>query len=192
NLFDNPTSAIAGGGGGLVASIANNNFQASIDAAANNGDIRILSTPRIITRSGQGAQIQVGADVPVISSQGAANVDLGQGLLGLTSIDYRSTGILLSIEPIVYGNNRVDLTVSQELSNSSAGTVAGIPSPTFSNTSVSTALSLEDGATAVIGGLIQETADITTSGVPFLKDIPGLGNLFSTTSEDTSKREIVI
>jgi len=192
NIFDNPTSAIAGGGGGLVYSIANNNFNATLNAAANNGDIRILSTPRIITRSGQGAQIQVGADVPVISSQGAANVDLGQGLLGLTSIDYRSTGILLSIEPIVYGNNRVDLTVSQELSNSSAGSVAGIPSPTFSNTSVSTALSLEDGATAVIGGLIQETADITSSGVPFLKDIPGLGNLFSSTTEDTSKREIVI
>ena len=192
NLFDNGTGFLSGGAGGLLATVANNNVQATINAAANNGDVRILSTPRIITRSGQGAQIQVGSDVPVISSQGAANVDLGQGLLGLTSIDYRSTGILLSIEPIVYGNNRVDLTVSQELSNSSVGTVAGIPSPTFSNTSVSTALSLEDGATAVIGGLIQETADITTSGIPFLKDIPGLGALFSSTNEDTSKREIVI
>jgi len=192
NLFDNFTGALASGGGGSIASAANNNIQASLNAAANNGDIRILSTPRIITRSGNAAQIQVGSDVPVISSQGAADVQLGNGLLGLTSIEYRSTGILLSIEPIVYGNNRIDLSVSQELSNSTAGTIAGIPSPTFSNTSVSTSLSLEDGATAVIGGLIQETQDITHSGIPFLKDVPIIGNLFSSTSEDTSKREVVL
>ncbi len=191
-LFDNLTGQFSGGPAGVAGLISNSNVQANITAAANNGDLRILSTPRIVTRSGQGAQIQIGSDVPVISSQSTANVEVGNGLLGLTSIDYRSTGILLSIEPIVYGNNRIDLTVSQELSNSTAGNIAGIPSPTFSNTSVSTALSLEDGATAVIGGLIQETQDITKSGVPFLKDIPGLGNLFSSTSEDTSKREVVI
>ena len=192
NLFDNPIADIAGGGGGLTGIIANNNVQAQIQAAANNGDVRILSTPRIVTRSGSSAQIQVGSDIPVISSQATCNVEVGNGILGLTSIEYRSTGILLSIEPVVYGNNRIDLTVSQELSNSTAGSIAGIPSPVISNTSVSTELSLADGSTAVIGGLIQETQDISDSGVPFLKDIPGLGVLFSSKAQDTTKREVVI
>ncbi len=190
SFFRDLAGSIAGGPGGLAGTIANENFGATLDAAANNGDVRILSTPRIITRSGSAAQVQIGSDVPVLSSQGSST-DGGFGSI-LNTIEYRSTGILLSIEPIVYGNNRVDINISQELSSTSAGEVAGITSPTFTNTSVSTALSLEDGSTAVIGGLIQETVDVSNSGVPILKDLPALGNLFSSSSYSESKREVVI
>lgn len=192
NLFDNAVGSVIAGSGGVSSVVANNNVRASLQAAANNGDIRILSTPRIFARSGSVAQVQVGNDVPVLSSQATTNAEFGDGLLGVTQINYRSTGILLQIEPVVFGNNRIDLNISQELSNSTATSTAGVATPTFSNTSVSTALSLEDGQTAVIAGLIQESIDQTNSGVPFLKDIPIVGNLFKSTDLSESQREIVI
>jgi general secretion pathway protein D len=208
NLVGNASSALTDAGSGLSGIVSRGGFgpagvafgvfspdvDVSIDAFAENSQVNILSTPRLVARSGSAATVQVGTDVPIITSQRAAPNQTGAGDLldTLQTIEYRSTGIILNIEPVVFSDNRIDLTISQEVSSTSPPAAGAIPSPTINNTSVSTLLSLQDGATAVIGGLIQDTVNRNENGVPLLKDIPVVGNLFSSDSVSVDRTELVI
>ena len=169
------------GPAGLAFGVFNPDVSVNIDAFAQNSQVNVLSTPRLVARSGASAAVQVGADVPIITSQRAAPNSTGADnvLDTLQTVQYRNTGIILNIEPIVFSDNRIDLNISQEVSAASAPPAGSIPSPTITSTSVTTLLSLQDGATAVIGGLIQDNVTRSEDGVPFLKDVPVIGNLFS-------------
>ncbi|MCA8903692.1 MAG: hypothetical protein H6881_00545 [Rhodobiaceae bacterium] len=181
------------GGTGTNVAVVTGNVEAALNFFAKNNLLKVLSTPRLMARSGGSAQIQVGSDVPVITSQRAADTQDGVGLTDvLQSVDYRSTGVLLSIEPIVYADNRVDLSITQEVSTAIPTTTSAISSPTISNRSVTTQLSLEDGATAVLGGLIQDTTTRDETGTPILKDIPVLGNAFRNTTLSSTRTELIV
>ena len=182
------------GPAGIAFGIFSPDVDVNIDAFAENSQVNILSTPRIVARSGSSSNVQVGTDVPIITSQRAAPNQPGAGNLldSLQTIEYRSTGIILNIEPIVFSDDRIDLTISQEISSTSAPAAGAIPSPTINNTSIGTVLSLQDGATAVIGGLIQDTVNRNENGVPIFKDLPVIGNLFSTDSVSIDRTELVI
>ncbi|MDZ7628374.1 MAG: secretin N-terminal domain-containing protein [Parvularculaceae bacterium] len=181
------------GGAGLIFSIFPRNAEVNLSALASNNKVDVLSTPRLVARSGASAQVQVGTEVPILSAQrlpqgpsgGDTNVDV------ISSVEYRSTGVILQIEPIVFSDDRIDLNISQQVS-AALPTAGPIASPTFSNTSVTTQLSLEDGATAVIGGLIQNSVTRDEQGIPLLKDIPVLGNAFSSRSTSVERSELVI
>ena len=177
------------GPAGLAFGVLSPDVEVAIDAFAQNNQVNVLSTPRLLARSGAAAQVQVGTEVPILSSQ-ATPVGGGTSDI-IQEVQYRSTGIILSIEPIVFSDNRIDLNVSQEISSTLPGT-GPIQSPSFNNTSVTTLLSLEDGGTAVIGGLIQDNVTRDKSGVPFLKDIPVVGNVFSRSSTSVDRTELVI
>ncbi len=210
NNFNNPSgfggvSDVASGLSGIVSrggfgatgiafGIFSPDATVNIDAFAENNQVNILSTPRIVARSGSSASVQVGADVPIITSQRAAPNQPGAGELidTLQTVEYRSTGIILNIEPIVFSDDRIDMSLTQEVSSTSAPAAGAIPSPTINNTSVQTVLSLQDGATAVIGGLIQDQVTRNESGVPLFKDLPVIGNLFSTDSVSVDRTELVI
>ena len=181
------------GSGGFDFGVFTNDVNVQLNAFANNSRVNVLSRPRLVAQSGGSSQIQVGADVPIIASQSAGPQDgVGAGLDILQTVQYRSTGVLLSIEPIVFSDNRIELSVSQEVSTALPTTAAAISSPTISNRSVTTSLSLEDGATAVIGGLIQENITYDDNGIPLLKDLPGIGNVFSTKSRSVDRTELVV
>jgi len=152
-----------------------------------------LGNVALTARSGSAAEIQVGQDIPVLSSQRASNVQDGVGQTDiLQSIEYRKTGVLLSIEPIVFSDNRIDLTIAQEVSSELDTGNSNISSPTISNRSLSTQLSLEDGQTAVMGGLIQRSFTVDDKGVPFFKDIPLVGRLFSSEGLSEDNTELVV
>lgn len=186
-------SGIVSNGGvgpaGIAFGVLSPDVEVAIDAFAQNNQVNVLSTPRLLARSGASASVQVGTEVPFLSSQASANTgDVGTII---QEVQYRSTGIILQIEPIVFSDNRIDLTISQEVSSTLPTTGVG-ESPIFNNTSVATLLSLEDGGTAVIGGLIQDNITRDNSGVPFIKDVPVLGSLFSTNSTSVDRTELVI
>ena len=189
---------IENGGLGLGAvgtsiGVVTGNIDAALNFFAKNNQVNVLSTPRLTARSGGSAQIQVGSDVPIITSQRATDTQSGNnGTDILQSVDYRSTGVLLSIEPIVFGDNRVDLAITQEVSTAVQTTSSQISSPTISNRSVTTQLSLEDGATAILGGLIQNTTTRDETGTPILKDIPFIGNLFRNTTLSDNRTELIV
>lgn len=174
---------------GLAFGVLSPDVEVAINAFAQNNQVNVLSTPRLLARSGGSAQVQVGTEVPILSS--SATSATGNANSIIQQVEYRSTGIILSIEPIVFSDNRIDLTISQEISSTLPG--SGVQNnPVFNNTSVSTLLSLEDGGTAVIGGLIQDNVTRDNSGVPFIKDVPVLGSLFSTNTTSVDRTELVI
>ena len=187
------STLIQAGSSGVTATISGGDVSAVINAFASNSQIEVLSRPRLVARSGTAAQVQVGSEVPVLASQQllpTATVTPDGNLGVISQVVYRSTGIILQIEPIVFGDSRVDLTLSQEVSSTAAGS-GPVASPTFNNTTVTTSLSLEDGATAVIGGLIQDQVNQSEQGVPFLKDVPLIGNVFSSKEYGIDRTELV-
>ncbi len=195
NNFKNSfgTQGLGLAGNGFNVAIANGDVSLNANALATNSDIKILSTPRLMARSGGSANISVGTDVPVISSQRAANSQSNAGVTDvLQTVTYRKTGVILNIEPIVFSNNRIDLTISQEVSATTESASASIASPTISNRSLETQLSLEDGQTAVLGGLMQDSITTKDTGVPLLKDIPLIGSAFSSESITSDRTELLI
>lgn len=187
------TDALGLGTAGLNVRLLSGDVDIALNALASNRQVKVLSTPVLVARSGGIAEIQVGQDVPVISSQRASGSQDGVGGLDvLQSVQYRATGVLLSIEPIVFSDKRVDLTISQEVSSTIDTSNSAISSPTISNRSLTTQLSLNDGQTAVLGGLIQETVVRNESGVPILKDVPFIGNAFSNDTFSRDRTELVV
>ena len=153
----------------------------------------ILSSPRLVAASGKSATMQVGTQVPIITTQQTAP----DGSIGGTSnilqqVQYRSTGVVLSIEPIVNSSRRVELTISQEVSDAQSNDTSDIQSPIILTRSIETTLSVDDGETVLLAGLISENFSRGENGVPLLKDIPVLGNLFKNSSQSVQKTELII
>jgi general secretion pathway protein D len=195
NNFKNAfgTQGLGVGSNGFNVAITKGDVTLNANTLATNSDIKVLSTPRLMARSGGSANITVGTDVPVISTQRAANSQSSSGVTDvLQTVTYRKTGVILNIEPIVFSNNRVDLTISQEVSATIDSGNSAIASPTISNRSLETQLSLEDGQTAVLGGLMQDTITHKETGVPFLKDIPIIGSAFSSDTITSDRTELLV
>lgn len=164
--------------GALNAGAISGDFTANFSAFASSNQINVLSEPRLVTKSGSAASIQVGTEVPIITSQRGADTQLDGSTDILQSVEYRSTGILLDIEPIVFSDNRIDLSISQEVSSAQPNENQAIASPVFSNRLIITELSLQDGQTAIMGGLIEKRFTRGQTGVPILKDLPVFGRAF--------------
>lgn len=181
------------GSDGLNIGIFSGNVEMALNAMAKNEKVNVLSKPKLVARSGGTARLQVGTDVPVITSQRAASSQDGVGQTDiLQQVEYRKTGILLSIEPIIFSDNRVDLTISQEVSTALPSAGSAIASPTISNRNLDTQLSIQDGETIVLGGLIQNTTTESETGIPLLKDLPIAGNLFRNNAISQTRTELLI
>lgn len=178
--------------GGLSLTFNGPDVRAAFNAFASNNKVNILSRPRLVARSGGEARIQVGTDVPIITSRANSSTTTGGSTDILQTIQYRQTGVILQIRPIVYGDDRVDLEISQEVSSQQANPNAAIGSPLILNRNITTQLSLAEGATAVLGGLIDDSYTKGNTGVPFLKDIPVLGSAFRADTLNGGKTELVM
>jgi general secretion pathway protein D len=190
------SAGISGAGLSIDALLGGNPLrQLAISALATNSDSRVISNPKVMTRNGESASINVGQEVPTVTSQG---VTTSSGIFNPTSnvvpqtIQYRNTGVLLRVRPVIHAGDRIDLEISQEVSSAVPTTTGVTSSPTISKRSIETKLSMRDGATVMLGGLISETATDSDSGVPFLKDIPILGNLFKQSGRTRARTELVI
>ena len=167
--------------------------RAILNAFASDNRVKILSTPRIMVKSGMTARIDVGTDVPTVTSQQSSSQLSTGGDTGiLQTIEYRKTGILLKVKPVVYSGNRVDLEVSQEVSEVSSARTSDIQSPSILSRRIDTNLSLQDGGSVLLGGLISTNITADTGGIPLLKDIPVFGRLFSTESESERRTELMM
>jgi general secretion pathway protein D len=182
------------GSGGLNFAILNDAGQARLllNTFARDDRFSILSSPRLLAKSGTEARIQVGSEVPILTSQQTAQTPIGGNPSIIQSIQYRSTGVLLTIRPVIHSGDRVDLEVSQEVSEATTNSTSQISSPIISNRKISTNLTLKDGTTVMLGGLISENRDLTQSGIPFLRDLPGVGQLFRVDSSSNRKTELIV
>lgn len=191
-LLTGSTEAIDLPGGGLLMTFNGPDFRARLNASAANSRVNILQRPQLVARSGGTARFQVGTDVPIITSQRATTTQTGSdGTDILQSIQYRQTGVILELEPVVYGD-RVDINISQEISEVGKSSNPAIASPPILSRSLNTQIALTDGWTGVLGGLISNNYSKANSGVPFLKDLPVVGSAFQNNSVTGARTELLI
>ena len=152
------------------------------------GLVNVLSRPTLLVRDGVSASISVGNDIPTVGST-TSDPD---GDRQTTSIQYRSTGIELSVTPTVNAQGTVIMSIDQNISNVPTNGASLNGSPSIFERKVTTEVVAGDGQTVMLGGLISEDNSTNASAVPVLGDIPILGHLFRTDSESKSKTELVI
>lgn len=178
--------------GGLFGRYSSGDYIVNFSALSSNNQINVLSSPRLVVKSGAVGSIQVGTDVPIITSQAASNNQIGGNTDILQSVEYRETGILLDIEPLVLSDDRIDIKVSQEVSAAEDNANQAIASPIISNRQIQTELTLQDGQSAILGGLIENRYTRGTTGVPVVKDLPLVGNLFKTETLNSRRTMLLV
>lgn len=190
-------SAVRNRSDSRVANVLNGVFSYTISGAdynlgltlkANQDRIKVLSSPRIVVANGESASINVGQDIPVLSTQ-SADVDTDRVL---QSIQYRSTGVDLTVKPTVNSSNVISLELTQNVSETQENDSSGLDSPIVLNRSFKTSVIAHSGQSLVLGGLIRENNSNKDGKVPLLGDLPLLGNLFSNKSDSKSRTELVV
>lgn len=160
---------------------------ATLEAIAVNNDVQLLARPSLTVTNNQEGEIQIGSQVPV--QQGES---IGNGGIATTNIQYRDTGIVLSITPQINNDGIVNLVIRQELSSVDGGAAGVNNNPVFNNQEINTTVVVRDGENVVLGGLIQTDTENLNTGVPGLNRIPGVGRLFSYQQDTTERRELFI
>ena len=164
---------------------------AFLNAAETRTRSRVLSAPTVIASDNVTANIQVGASIPTLTSQGVIPGGTGGGSLFSNTISNRNTGVILSVTPRINAGGWVTLAVRQEVSSPGAPPTAGIQSPTINIRSVETQVTIKNGQTIAIGGIISETKGTSRNQVPLLGSIPVVGLLFGTTTRTTERTELI-
>lgn len=184
------------GGGSLTYQFLSDSqkFQSLISLFAQKNLINILSTPRIMVLDNEEASINVGTEVPIVTSETtSSNVPATGNSSGiLRNIQYRTTGINLRVKPTVNTEGLLTLSLSQEVSTAQTNSTSKIDSPMILVRRINTVVVAPNGYTIVLGGIIDENKSETQTKVPLLGDIPILGHLFKNTSKGITKTELII
>ncbi len=152
---------------------------------------RVLSAPTVIASDNVAANIQVGSQIPILTSQGVIPGGTGGTSLFSNTIQNRNTGVILSVTPRINAGGWVTLEVQQEVSSPGPPPTSGIQSPSINIRSVDTQVTVKNGQTIAIGGIISESNGVSRNRVPLLGRIPGLGLLFGTTSRKKTRTELI-
>jgi general secretion pathway protein D len=159
----------------------------AVSAAESQHKSRVIAAPSIIATDSVPATMNVGQDVPVLTSSGIAVTGSS-----FNSVSNRSTGTTLSIVARVNASGIITLIIDQDVSNQVSQTSGAIGSPTFASKRFSTQVTVQDGDTIAIGGFIGEANTSDTAGVPILSRIPILGGAFGSKQLSRSRSELVV
>lgn len=186
--------SLAFGGSGITSSLFSKNLTSIINAYAEDNSLDILSKPSLLILNNKTGSINVGQQVPTVSSE-ASNADLqaGGGTPSiLRNISYTNTGITLNLTPTINSNGTLTLDTQVTLSEAQANKTSSIDSPLIINRQLNTSLVMHSGDTVMLGGLISHNKSKGEGGVPILRDIPYLGTLFKSKSYSRIKTELII
>ena len=167
------------------------NTFAYLRALAGNNTIKVISSPQLLVRSNTEAKISVGSRVPVLNAVITDTASTMDNSLK-SSIDYLDTGIILNITPQITSTELISLDVEQTLSDAVSNTVSTIDSPMINERVVQTSMTIANGRTMIIGGLIQEKINDDLQTVPILSDIPFLNRLVGDTDRSVERSEILV
>ncbi len=176
------------------------NIRAVLQALEDKSKAKVVAAPHLIIADNREGRIQVGQQIPLATSTSStitAGTTTGTAtttpVVGTTTVQYKDIGIILKVKPQVNDSGLISLELSQEISAvGDTIVVGGLDEISINKTEVTSNLVARDGETIIIGGLIREDTSHGSSGVPFLSSIPLIGWLFGTTSDKTTRNEIVI
>ncbi|ACT13889.1 EtpD protein [Pectobacterium carotovorum subsp. carotovorum] len=178
-----------GGFNGIAAGFYQGNWGMLMTALSSNSKNDILATPSIVTLDNMEATFNVGQEVPVLAgSQTTSGDNVFQ------TVERKTVGIKLKVKPQINEGDSVLLEIEQEVSSvadaaSSSSTNLGA---TFNTRTVNNAVLVSSGETVVVGGLLDKSTNESASKVPLLGDIPVLGYLFRSNSQETKKRNLML
>lgn len=173
--------------GGLGLSYIDGAESLLVQLKQSNSNVNVLSSPSIVVRDGVAATMSVGTDVPVVS---ATTINPGTETES-QSVEYRKTGVELSVTPTINAQGLVVLQINQSISNTEDGsTLAG--TPIISARAVSTEVLAQSGQTVMLAGMMSESKNRVNTKVPLLGDLPLLGQLFQGEKDSTRKTELIL
>lgn len=170
-----------------------NNLDVALQAAQNDSRVNVLSRPRIQTSHGVEADLFVGSTIPYVDSTTAGAYG-GTGVYN--SYQQQQVGITLQVIPLINPDGLVVMQIFQEASvqgpPSTAVTINGTPVPIINQRQAKATVAVKDRDTIILGGMISTSQTKTKSGVPYLKDIPLLGNLFRSNANTEERVELIV
>lgn len=175
---------------GFSAAYLASEVRAVLNALSKRTDVNVISSPKIMVLDNQPAVLEVGDQVP-IATQAAVSIT-NQEAPVVNTIELRQTGVILQVTPRINQSGLVILDIAQEVSDVAATTTSDIDSPTIQQRRFTSTVAVQSGATVALGGLIRENVTRGRSGVPYLKDIPGLGALFRSTDNMQRRTELIV
>ena len=177
----------------LLESRNNKDTFMNLQALAGRTQVKVISSPQLLVKSHTEAKISIGDKVPIITSE---ITDTQSSTPNNTSlkreVQYQDTGIILNITPHVTKGNLIEIELEQIVSDAIPTTSSSIDSPTIQERVLKTAMSLRNGKTVIIGGLIREKSEDTLESLPMIIDIPFLRHLTGNTIKSTKRIEMLI
>ena len=164
--------------------------RAALNALAQESEVNVLSSPSLMVLDNKTATINVGDEIPVPTRQSVSTVDPNAPTVN--EIQFRQTGVTLTVTPRVNSGGLVTMEIKQEVSNAVSTTSSNIDAPTIQQRQIESVVAINSGDTIILGGLIQETKSNGESGVPGLRKIPLLGNLFKQTNNEKRRTELLV
>ena len=157
---------------------------------ASESDLRVVSSPSLMVLNNQTATINEGDEIPIPIRQATSNLDPDAPTVN--EIEYRRTGVILTVTPRVNSGGLVTLEITQQVSDAVVTTTSGLNAPTIRQREIQTMVAVNDGDSIVLGGLIGDALTQTDSGVPFLYKVPYLGRLFGQRGNSKRRSELLI
>jgi type IV pilus secretin PilQ/predicted competence protein len=163
----------------------------ALDALSQTTDVKVVSAPSVVVMENRSAILQVGDQVPVVTrqAQGVVNPDAPI----VNQVEFRDTGVILNVTPRISADCTVTLDIEQEVSNVAATRGANPTlTPTIAQRRIASTVSVENGRTIALGGLIDEQRQDSKSGLPVLQDLPWIGRAFGNTQATTRRTELIV
>lgn len=170
-------------------------FVALLNALADQTDTTLLSSPQILVLNNEEASVNVGDQVPILTSQSVPVVTTTTdptNIFQTSTVQYKDTGTLLKVRPRINHDGLVILDIAQQVSSVKVNTFGGTTSPVISTRELKTRLAVKNGQSIMMGGLINKDNSITQNKIPLLGDIPLLGWAFKYESHKNDKTELLV
>ncbi|MBY0226284.1 MAG: type II secretion system secretin GspD [Hyphomicrobium sp.] len=175
---------------GFAYFLNTNNAKVALNALADITNVNVVSSPSLMVLNNKKAVLQIGDQVPIATQQAVASDEVLAPIVN--AISFRETGVLLTIIPRVANDGRILLDIEQEVSDAKATTTSDINSPTIAQRRVKTTVTVGNGGSVVLAGLMQDRATRQRQQVPLAGDIPLVGNLFKNKDDEIARTELMI
>jgi general secretion pathway protein D len=178
----NPTSNPAQG---FKYTISGGNLTSFMNAIQTDQKFNVLSTPRIFTSNNTQAQINISQSIPFITN---SRQDVNGGLT--FNYSFTDVGVVLTVTPRITSNGYVTMDINQTANDLQGYTTFN--APIINQREADTTVSVRNGETIILGGIIRNTVTANRNKVPLLGDIPLLGSLFQSNSKESKKTELIV